>query len=78
MAARANIRVDHSTIAMEARSHANVLMSVIDYRQILTGRNPAQLPVEGIDKLKFVINLKTAKQTGLNVPEGDRFARQQS
>jgi hypothetical protein len=72
---------------MEARSHANgpprlaaliVLMSEIDYRQILTGRNPAQLPVEGIDKLKFVINLKTAKQTGLNIPEGDRFARQQS
>jgi hypothetical protein len=26
------------------------------------------LPVEGIDKLKFVINL-TAKQIGLNIPE---------
>jgi hypothetical protein len=39
----------------------------------VTGRNPTQL-----DKLKFVINLKTAKQTGLNIPEGDRFARQQS
>ena len=27
------------------------------------------MPVEGIDKLKFVINLKTAKQIGLNIPE---------
>jgi putative ABC transport system substrate-binding protein len=38
-------------------------------QQILSGKSPAQLPVEGIDKLKFVINLKTAKQIGLNIPE---------
>jgi putative ABC transport system substrate-binding protein len=38
-------------------------------QQILAGTNPAQLPVEGVDTLKFVINLKTAKQIGLNIPE---------
>ena len=38
-------------------------------QQILTGRSPSQLPVEGIDKQKMVINLKTAKQIGLNIPE---------
>lgn len=38
-------------------------------QQILAGTSPSQLPVEGIDKLKFVINLKTAKQIGLDIPE---------
>jgi len=38
-------------------------------QQVLAGTSPAQLPVEGIDKLKFVINLKTAKQIGLSIPE---------
>jgi len=38
-------------------------------QQILAGASPSQLPVEGIDKLKFVINLRTAKQIGLSIPE---------
>ena len=38
-------------------------------QQILAGTNPADLAVERIDKLLFVINLKTAKQIGLSVPE---------
>jgi putative ABC transport system substrate-binding protein len=38
-------------------------------QRILTGTSPADLPVERIDKLVFMINLKTAKQIGLAVPE---------
>ena len=38
-------------------------------QQILAGASPAHLPVEGIDRLKFVINLKTARQIGLKIPE---------
>ena len=38
-------------------------------QQILAGASPAHLPVEGIDRLKFVINLKTARQVGLKIPE---------
>jgi putative ABC transport system substrate-binding protein len=38
-------------------------------RRVLAGTSPSALPVEGIDKVFFVINLKTAKQIGLTIPE---------
>jgi ABC-type uncharacterized transport system substrate-binding protein len=37
-------------------------------QRILTGVKPQDLPVEGIDKISLVINLKTAKDIGLTVP----------
>ena len=37
--------------------------------KVLTGTPPAQLPVELPDRVEFVVNLKTAKQLGLTVPE---------
>ena len=37
-------------------------------QRILTGVKPNELPVEGVDKIDLLINLKTAKQIGLTIP----------
>lgn len=38
--------------------------------KILTGTAPRQLPVELPDRVEFIVNLKTAKRIGLEVPQG--------
>ena len=37
--------------------------------RILKGAKPSDLPIQGADRYRFVINLKTAKALGLTVPE---------
>jgi putative ABC transport system substrate-binding protein len=37
-------------------------------QRILTGVKPHDLPVEGVDKIELIINLKAAKQIGLTIP----------
>jgi ABC-type uncharacterized transport system substrate-binding protein len=37
-------------------------------QRILAGLRPNDMPVEGVDKFEFIINLKAAKQIGLTIP----------
>jgi putative ABC transport system substrate-binding protein len=38
-------------------------------QRVLLGANPGELPVEQVDRLYFVINLKAAKELGLTIPQ---------
>ena len=44
-------------------------LSAKHVQRILAGTNPKDLPVEGTDRVALVVNLKTAKQIGLKIPQ---------
>ena len=44
-------------------------LSAKHVQRVLDGDSPSDLPVEGLDRLLFIINLSTAKQIGLVIPE---------
>jgi putative ABC transport system substrate-binding protein len=41
--------------------------------RVLTGANPKEVPVERVDRFTFVVNMKTAQQIGLTIPQSVLF-----
>jgi putative tryptophan/tyrosine transport system substrate-binding protein len=84
MSRLAELAVRHAIPAMSNRreyAEAGCLFSFGDDRmewgrqtgiyvgRILNGEKPADLPVQQVTKIEFVVNLKTAKALGLTIPE---------
>jgi putative ABC transport system substrate-binding protein len=60
--------ISYATDAAESYRRAAVFVD-----KILNGAKPADLPVEQAMKFDLVINLKTAKQIGVNIPQSVLF-----
>ena len=48
-------------------------LSAKHVQRILAGTSPKDLPVEGVDRLELVLNLRTARELGLTIPRQIRL-----
>jgi putative tryptophan/tyrosine transport system substrate-binding protein len=63
-------RMDSGALASYGPDYTDMWRRAATYvHRILTGTKPAELPVEAPKKFELVINLKTAKQIGLTIPQ---------
>ncbi len=64
------VNVNHGCLATYASDYAALgKQGAVLADKILKGAKPADLPVEMPDKIKFALNLKTAKAIGINIPK---------
>jgi putative ABC transport system substrate-binding protein len=60
----ASYSVDFHEIGRQSAKHVE---------RILAGANPKDVPIEGVDRLTFAVNKKTAQRIGLTIPESVLF-----
>jgi ABC-type uncharacterized transport system substrate-binding protein len=71
----ATMFINHSSVVKGGLASYSVSRHEIDrlsakyVQRILTGVQPKDLPVQGVDKIELIVNLKTAKQIGLTIPQ---------
>jgi putative ABC transport system substrate-binding protein len=57
-----------------AANNPDLFRRAADYvDKILKGTKPADIPIEQPTKFEFLVNLKTAKQIGLEIPQSVLF-----
>jgi putative ABC transport system substrate-binding protein len=71
----ATMFIDHSSVvkgglaSYSVSRHEIGRVSAKYVQRILAGVKPQELPVQGVDKIELVLNLKTAKQIGLTISQ---------
>ena len=68
MFVRQNFAVEGGLAAYSVSFHEVGQMSAKYVQRVMTGVVPKDLPLEGVDRIELIVNLKTAKQIGLTIP----------
>jgi ABC-type uncharacterized transport system substrate-binding protein len=68
MFVRQNFAIEGGLASYSVSFHEVGRLSAKYVQRVLTGVAPKDLPLQGVDKIELILNLKTAKQIGLTIP----------